>query len=460
MEYILSEEKFYESYVDSGGKFTHKVGNKLKLFPFITTPGTEPILSLEKLTGRVISIIDGVQTEHVSIDDVISELMKITSVQVGQEEIFRRLIVSTFFDKNERIKPLNLRLLEVATDLEATEKKHAEYIASVLGDKRILKEAIDKAQESCMKNSNVLENMVVSCISKDTLGLEGEEYFRISVGLVDKFNEDFSFILEDELRTRKNLVQLFEFYYFVYTIQAMMNLDRFFEGDREEIIPLYFSLDWEKTSLGRRCYSEGWQKVKASLDRIFAHVVVLDLLNLTSDDFSQVDYIKLRKIIDGDPELERKMTNEVKKITDLYRKHRNDCTEMKELEREKSRDGDFDLEVRYLFNSVKTQFEYARERPYKGYAKKFIAYCDKYLKNRGRSGMMLTLTEDMVLFLTKICIKNNECIRLKDIFKEFAARGIFLDDISKDEVTTYYEKLNLIEKKSDSGDAKYVKRIL
>ena len=35
-----------------------------------------------------------------------------------------------------------------------------------------------------------------------------------------------------------------------------------------------------------------------------------------------------------------------------------------------------------------------------------------------------------------------------------------VDNQSKAEVMQYYEKLNLIEKKSDSGDAQYVKRIL
>ena len=51
-------------------------------------------------------------------------------------------------------------------------------------------------------------------------------------------------------------------------------------------------------------------------------------------------------------------------------------------------------------------------------------------------------------------------MRLNDVFKEFEHRGIFLDDLSKEQVADYYERLNLIEKKSDSGDAKYVKRIL
>lgn len=82
------------------------------------------------------------------------------------------------------------------------------------------------------------------------------------------------------------------------------------------------------------------------------------------------------------------------------------------------------------------------------------------MKNRGRSGLMLNLSEETLIFLTKICIKNQEQMRLKDVFQAFESRGVFLDSISKEQVANYYEKLNLIEKKSDSGDAKYVKRIL
>ena len=73
---------------------------------------------------------------------------------------------------------------------------------------------------------------------------------------------------------------------------------------------------------------------------------------------------------------------------------------------------------------------------------------------------MLNISEEMLIFLTKICIKDHDQVRLKDVFEEFQRRGVFLDDLSKDQVTDYYERLNLIEKKSDSGDAKYVKRIL
>ena len=51
-------------------------------------------------------------------------------------------------------------------------------------------------------------------------------------------------------------------------------------------------------------------------------------------------------------------------------------------------------------------------------------------------------------------------IKLNDLFKEFEYRGIFFDRYSKEEVITILNNWNLIDKKSDSGDAQYVKSIL
>ena len=158
---------------------------------------------------------------------------------------------------------------------------------------------------------------------------------------------------------------------------------------------------------------------------------------------------------------DHRIAGEIKVLTDRYRNAINDCPEMKELERREVDEDETAAEVRFLFDSVRTQFENTpRNRPYSSYADKFEEYSRKYLKRRGRSGMMLNLTEETLIFLTKVCIKDQEKMRLNDVFAEFEARGVFLDNISKEQVMHYYEKLNLIEKKSDSGDAQYVKRIL
>ena len=51
-------------------------------------------------------------------------------------------------------------------------------------------------------------------------------------------------------------------------------------------------------------------------------------------------------------------------------------------------------------------------------------------------------------------------IRLSKLFDEFEKRGLLFDRESKKKITDLYEKMNLLEKRSDSGDAQYVKSVL
>ena len=51
-------------------------------------------------------------------------------------------------------------------------------------------------------------------------------------------------------------------------------------------------------------------------------------------------------------------------------------------------------------------------------------------------------------------------IKLKDLFEEYKRRGIYFDRDSQSKIVDLFEKLNIIEKKSDSGDAQYVRSIL
>ncbi len=461
MVYQLKTELFDENFLNTNGKLTHKQGNYFKLFPFITTPNSPIVEDLDKLVGRILCHIEGIKPHDVSVEDLIDKLKKKTEIQVGQEDAFHEIIKQLFFDENGLIRPINIRFLEQIITEESSEKRIADYLVDVLGRKDQLKLMIEKTNTSLMARSNVLESLVFGQLSFEKKQNDDYlKYYRVVNMFVAKFEEDFAYILESNSRTREYLVPLFEFYYFAYTSQTCLQLDRFFEGERESIVPLFFSLDWEKTSLSRKCYTEGWQILQGSVRRIFAHSITLEILNLTESTSNRVDYIALKEYLTDHPELDQVLEKDIETLTDKYRAAITDCPEMNELIRDYQHSTTED-EVKYLFDSVKVQFENTgRERAYDSYANKFESYCSKFLKNRGRSGLILNLTEEMLIFLTKLSIKNNETMRLVEVFSEFEARGVFLDDISKDQVAKYYEKLNLIEKKSDSGDAKYVKRIL
>ena len=84
---------------------------------------------------------------------------------------------------------------------------------------------------------------------------------------------------------------------------------------------------------------------------------------------------------------------------------------------------------------------------------------NQFIKSRGSLGQVLNIKHDFLLLLTAVSVKN-ERIPLNELFKEFEKRGIALDRYSKKEVIKLFDKLNIIDKKSDSGDAQYVKPIL
>ena len=81
------------------------------------------------------------------------------------------------------------------------------------------------------------------------------------------------------------------------------------------------------------------------------------------------------------------------------------------------------------------------------------------MKRRGPHGYVLNIDKKFLYIITALCVKN-EKIRLNDLFKEYERRGLFFDRYSKEEIVNLLNTWNLIDKKSDSGDAQYVKQIL
>ena len=65
----------------------------------------------------------------------------------------------------------------------------------------------------------------------------------------------------------------------------------------------------------------------------------------------------------------------------------------------------------------------------------------------------------MLLTITALCVKDDK-MKLKDLFKEYEKRGLFFDKTSKFAVEELLTKLNYIDKKSDSGEAQYVRKFL
>ena len=79
-----------------------------------------------------------------------------------------------FFDKDGKIRPINLRMLAQIPCVESNECKLADYLVDVLGDVNILKKYIASAFEKTDAQSNALEKFAASKLETKPLSRKRE----------------------------------------------------------------------------------------------------------------------------------------------------------------------------------------------------------------------------------------------------------------------------------------------
>jgi DNA phosphorothioation-dependent restriction protein DptG len=313
------------------------------------------------------------------------------------------------------------------------------------------------------ESNNILINLMINNLPQLSKNENSKNKYKNFVPYINTiFMEDFKYLLKNNHVLVVNLEKLLKFYYMFYVSQSAMILNKTFESGIQEPMEVYFALDWENTGKGRLSVERGWEVVESNALRLFSHANALHLINHNNEN-KKYSYAELKNRIDSmSSDDKTNFINDVNELIVFY------TSFIKDVEWDNFKyTTEFDNEcydvVHKLFKIINYQFDNSdnRKGKPKGYATWFIEFCKvNFLKLRGRYGYIFNLTEEYIIFLTKICIKDSEKIKLKDLFFEFKRRGVLLDNDSKVKLTQLYEKLNILEKKSDSGDARYVKRIL
>ena len=287
-----------------------------------------------------------------------------------------------------------------------------------------------------------------------------EKYNSIYCGNQDLFTDDLSFMLREDMDTEEDFSNLLSLYYFQYYVQSSLILDRFCNGELDNKTELYFALDWEKVSKNRKCCTDGWDKVKANIERCFAHKTTLGILN-NHTGLEKINYVDFNKMAELNAEDDVALAEEIEKAERTYTSYLGDYDGYSRIPKTEGKNKT-DIAIKHLFECVEQQFiNTKRNRARDSFNDKFVIFCkNRWIKDRKKSGLVLNLTERDIIFLTKLAIGENEKIRLNDMFKEYEKRGVYLDQTSKEILQDYFTKLNIIDKKSDSGDAQYVRRIL
>ncbi|MCR5769671.1 MAG: DNA phosphorothioation-dependent restriction protein DptG [Butyrivibrio sp.] len=468
--YHFDEELFKINFKakDSGAKsedsarLNHVPDKCFKLYPYkAATRKASPIVYdfSEVISGFFRKAL-GITTDALSFDDLCQCVLD--KVQIDDEEdieYFKDIIRALFF-KGDNFQANNIGLYPYQITVEnKSADRIADYLFCVLG--------LDENDKLNIENAgkeypfNVLEKMVVDSIETRESDTSNEEakYYQIKNSIQDQFKSDFEFMLKSGMTSIDDISNLLAFYYFYYTSQSILTLDQFGNGDHGKLETLYYALDWEKVSKNRHCCTDGWDKLSNNISRMFSHAITLEILN--QNDGKMMDYIDFKNLADENEAIDEETANEIKRAEQVYTSYIGDCKKFDTISNIPGANKT-DSAIRHLFECVLLQFnETDRSRASQFYAEKFSEFCKaRFVKNRKKSGLVLNLTERDIIFLTKLALRNEEKIRLNELYKQYELRGVYLDTTSKGLLQDFFTKLNLIDKKSDSGDAQYVKRIL
>ncbi|CAD0224635.1 DNA phosphorothioation-dependent restriction protein DptG [Chryseobacterium sp. JV274] len=463
--------------------FQHHTGYQINIFPFKTQPGghvfKNDFLSFQGIMGEVIRLSNNTELDKFKNTANYKTELKQTilknvleKVETSEKKQLEDIINKMFFEHDNSLFKYDFHVISYKNFIN--NNNAIKDVPVFISDVFIQNNEQFKALFSENKSKNILNQLISEClpnhIDKKDSKRDKQIFKNMIPAVTEIFQKDFDFLMSDKDYFLENFELFFKYYYFFYFTQLTFKLDNFGQQDYH-IKPIYFSMDWENLSESRlQLHKIGWREVSKHYERVFAHANALELINYILVDNTLIgDYDEITKLFNSFEESEKEEFKTcLEQLLEFYKnevKTLNPPASWEECHSNlnlKSFDQEITTLIYSLWYTIRYQFENGkRNKPYKDYALWLSSFSkENFTKSGGRLGSKLVLSQEILLFLTKLCVGNREKIRLKSFWEKLQERGITFDETSKLEVIKLFERINLIEKKSDSGDAQYIKSSL
>lgn len=488
VELLREGAKGLEDVYLNNNKLTHKTGNRIKLMPFRTKffkacnsdlqsfqgiVGESFRLSNDKMFDKSFSTDKKSSFKKKLRNHILTEVMG--KVNSDNSEEFKDIVINLFFEEDGGLIKFNKQVLPYMNFI--TDHAQLNETARFFYDIFLDSETLNGKELTSSNNDNLFYQLIVDCLpelSNKKSSNSSKQYENLFKEIKVLFLEDFKFLACNEETFLKHIEDLFKYYYFFYLTQLSHRFNSF--GRSEGINPIYFSMDWETLSESRLSYQYGWKKLADDLNGLFAHANTIELLNYITINGEPIgDYLSIkRKWTELSLDEQKQLIDKIKETSKFYTDHvggfftgeswekcEKDIESFLDRNTVKFKD-ELSQELVSFYKRVKYQFNNSeRKGPHDNYGNWLNSFCKlNYTKTRGRLGLTTVLNQELLLFQTKLCVGTEEKIRLNVLWERLNKRGLTFDETSKAEIIKLFERINLLEKKSDSGDAQYVKSVI
>lgn len=467
---------------------THKEGKTLRITPFSSRSKKKIRGNFIKVIGEFVRRICDFKVDYSKlkekefsylhskekygnnkIDEMEEQFLNHISEQVKFQNDddhydFLRFLKEYFFDKDsiKIIHPFFYNYIRV-DDNNNEYSKYGKFMRDVLISNK-------EAFKRIFSNNNADNILTQLLINQNKILVEindlESEYQPLIPQLIKLYEEDILFISNHRDFFLKSFSLITHFYVFMYICQLVVKFERFFKANYDTLDSLYFTLEWESLNRRRKAVDniDSFKFIKNNLPKLFPHVHTLSQLshntaNVDVEDLGRDNKIRVLTYPEIKQYLLDGILNEELFLSDLH-DWMIKYTSIFKKEFPKGYEPKFqdvDEALKEMFDLVNKGTSDDVCKKYGGNLEDLGAY--EFIKNRGSLGQVFNISYNLLIVITAVSVKN-ERIPLNQLFLEYERRGIKLDNYSKDEVVKALDKLNLIDKKSDSGDAQYVKPIL
>lgn len=464
--------------------FFNTTGKKYKAFPFRTSGADKCYRDFQTFNGIVggcIRINENIDfskefkgSKEASFDFklksyILDEALKKTETTDTDE--FRNVLVKLFFKENHELIKFNNSVIKYLSNFQDHPglEEFSKMFSDIFIDSQKIHDVINEEDQK----DNLFYQLIQESLPKLNVNSNQNVETKYSDSIPEitqLFKKDSEFLTSHSNVFLEHIEDLFKFYYFFYVTQLANQFDRL--NKSREVHPFYYALEWENFSQSRASYIAGWRSMSTRIKGVFPQAITLELLNhikLNNESIGDfISFYSLEKELD---KIDLKNLNsKIDELIIFYKDYNSDTLSGENLIELENRLNDYvpnkgsllDQKINTLMTTIKFVLEKSgRDAAADRFANWIVEFAKaNFLKWRGRSGYTTKITQEMLLFLVKLSIGNNDRIRLKDLWLELKKRGVLFDELSKSEIVTLFEKINLLEKKSDSGDAQYVKSFI
>lgn len=458
MEYKLDFERI-NKFSEKNGKYIYRrrlIANVLPL------PTREP--ERAKFEKGFISIVGGVirKVNGKDIQDDIDDSAINKVIELGN---FKGTDSKEFFTYylTEQLKDLTSGKINTFNQLEKvpfvdniSEQKGEKEFVSFFFD-TFIGEDVGRVQEIFREiDDSHLISEILDLLSMESNKQKQENgnYKSFFPDLKEQFLKDLETLSKNQSFFLDNISAFFVHYTFVAMSHIILQTNRLTRFEEEGLTPVYYILQWEKAARWRSSYTQGYKLLKNEMEEFYGHEHVLNIIGLnTFTDRRNLYYHDFKRILsEAGFDAEKEFIQSIYKwLKEVY--ERKTGIRVESYTSVKTIDDAFKDLIQAVKPGISKEINSRYQKAFESMVSKF------FRKHGGSLGTLLSLTQEQLLLLVAISVGEDR-IELKQLWRELELRGVWLDHHSKEEVVKILDKLNYMEKKSDSGDAQYVKSIL